>query len=171
MLNKHNKHLALLLPFLLWASSTWALTEDTKKPVSISANSVVFNKAKGYAVYEGNVSIKQGTLEISAWKIELFAPGNEIQRIEASGSPVIFKQRMDDGKLAQGKGKKMRYLVKEKRLILTGEAELSQDKDRFSSNQIQYSLRTGELTAGNNKRTDKNQPTGRVRAIFYPTNK
>ena len=79
-------------------SSAIALKDDVEKPVHINADSVLFNKNKGLAVYEGNVSITQGSLEIKAYKIEISAPNNEIEKISADGKPVSFQQKMDDGK-------------------------------------------------------------------------
>ncbi|KAG1665759.1 Lipopolysaccharide export system ATP-binding protein LptB [Nymphon striatum] len=144
-----------------------ALKDDVSKPVHIDADSVVFNKSKGFATYEGNVAIKQGTLVMRAHKIEIKAPNNKIILIEAKGSPVSIQQKMDDGKMAKGSAKHIRYLVEDKRLILTGNAELSQNSDKFSSNHIEYSVRSGELKAGDKKSAGKD----RVRAIFYPSNK
>lgn len=149
------------------ATPAMALKDDVTKPVHIDADSVVFNKSEGFAVYEGNVSIKQGSLIMKAYKIEIKAPDNKIILIEAKGSPVSIQQKMDDGKMAKGSAKHVRYLVEDKRLILTGNAELSQNSDKFSSNLIEYSVRSGELKAGDKKTAGKN----RVRAIFYPSNK
>ncbi len=144
-----------------------ALKDDIEKPVHINADSVLFNKSKGLAVYEGNVTIVQGTLDIRAAKIEINAPNNEISNIIANGSPVSFQQKMDDGKLAKGSANKVVYQVKEKRIVLDGNASISQDSDIFTSNHIEYSMRNGELKAGDKKTPGKS----RVRAIFYPTNK
>ncbi|MEE9303211.1 MAG: lipopolysaccharide transport periplasmic protein LptA [Thiotrichaceae bacterium] len=167
-MNKSNFFiLVTLLSLFLLSPKLLALTSDTRQPVKIDASSVTFNKTKGYAIYEGGVSIVQGTLKIQASKIEIFAPNNAIQRIEATGSPVSFEQKMDDGKWAKGKANTVRFLVKEKKLILAGNATLSQDKDTFSSQHIQYSTRTGELKAGKSKKASK-KPNDRVRAIFYP---
>jgi lipopolysaccharide export system protein LptA len=152
---------------LLVSSSAHALRDDIEKPVHINADSVLFNKTKGLAVYEGNVSIVQGSLDIRAAKIEINAPNNEIVKISANGSPVSFQQKMDNGKLAKGKANRVTYLVKEKRLFLDGNAVISQNNDKFSSDHIEYSMSSGELKAGNKKAPGKN----RVKAIFYPSNK
>lgn len=159
----------LLLFFLLTSNTVLARSDDIKQPVNIDADSVTFNRAKGYAVYQGNVSIKQGTLSISAAKIEIFAPKSNIVRIEASGSPVRFQQEMDDGKMAKGQGNTLRYLVQEKKLLLAGNAQLTQGKDFVSSGSISYSVNTGELKAGGDKRQGK-KTKERVKAIFYPSN-
>jgi len=155
----------LLLLCFVTSHTALARTDDIKQPVNIDADSVTFNRAKGYAVYQGNVSIKQGTLNISAAKIEIFAPNNTIVRIEASGLPVKFQQEMDDGKMATGQGNILRYLVQEKKLLLSGNARLTQDKDTFSSSTISYSVKEGELKAGGGKNGSKKQ-TGRVKAVF-----
>ena len=158
---------ALFLSIFL-SSPALALKSDIEKPVKIDADSVMFNKSKGIQVYEGNVSISQGTLEIKATKIEITAPNNEIAKITANGSPVIFKQQMDDGKLAKGTAKLIQYQVKAKRLVMDGNASLAQGPDTFSSNHIEYAINSGELKAGKTSKTSK---TGRVKAIFYPSNK
>ncbi|MEZ5535847.1 MAG: lipopolysaccharide transport periplasmic protein LptA [Thiolinea sp.] len=173
MLNLFTKLRLTKLPLLLLLAAislqVQALSTDVEKPVSIEANSVVFNKNAGTAVYAGRVEIVQGTLRITADRIEISAPGNEIQTIKATGRPVMFKQTMDSGKNAVGQASLMQYFVKQKRLQLSGNASLTQDKDAFTSNNIEYSTATGELKAGGGQ--DQQGQPGRVKAIFYPTNK
>ncbi|UOG91880.1 MAG: lipopolysaccharide transport periplasmic protein LptA [Candidatus Thiothrix sulfatifontis] len=161
---KLNKWLLCLLLAGI-TSNAYALKTDVAAPVQIEADSAVFDKLAGTASYDGNVSIIQGSLEILAAHIEINAPNNEIISIIATGAPVSLKQKMDDGKLASGKAREMQYLVKEKRLILNGDAELLQGQDRFTSNHIEYLTSTGQLTAGGKGKA------GRVSAVFYPTNK
>lgn len=147
------------------SSAAFALKSDVEEPVQIEADSAVFDKNAGAATYDGNVVIRQGTLEILASHIEINAPDNEIQSIIATGGPVSLKQKMENGKLAQGKAGKIQYLVKSKRLIMDGNAELMQDQDRFTSNHIEYMTDNGQLKAGGSGKS------GRVSAVFYPTNK
>ncbi len=172
MLNQPiNPLLQLFTSLCLLASTTaYAISSDAEKPVMIESDSVVFNKEAGTAVYAGNVEIKQGTLSIRASRIEISAPDNEIQTIKATGSPVNFQQTMDSGKQALGRAKNVQYFVIQKKLVLEGDASLSQDRDNFASNRIEYSTANGELKAGG-QATTPGEKSGRVRAIFYPTNK
>ncbi len=172
MLNQPiNPLLQLFTSLCLLASTTaYAISSDVEKPVMIESDSVVFNKEAGTAVYAGNVEIKQGTLSIRASRIEISAPDNEIQTIKATGSPVNFQQTMDSGKQALGRAKNVQYFVIQKKLVLEGDASLSQDRDNFASNRIEYSTANGELKAGG-QATTPGEKSGRVRAIFYPTNK
>lgn len=156
----------LLLCLLLGMSSAaYALKSDVEEPVQIEADSAVFDKNAGTATYDGNVVVRQGTLEILAAHIEINAPGNEIQTIIATGRPASLKQKMDNGKLAQGKAARIQYLVKDKRLLMDGNAELMQDQDHFTSSHIEYLTDSGQLKAGGQGKS------GRVSAVFYPTNK
>lgn len=157
----------LCIALLTSSSSAYALSSDVEKPVMIEADSAVFDKQAGTASYTGNVSIKQGSLEIFASHIEINAPENEIKTIIATGGPVRLQQKMDNGKLVKGKASEINYFVKNKRLILNGNAELMQDKDRFTSNHIEYLPDTGQLKAGGKGKGS----SGRVSAVFYPTNK
>lgn len=152
-----------------FTASAHALSTDVEKPVSIEANSVVFNKNAGTAVYSGRVEISQGTLRITADRIEINAPKNQIQTMKATGRPVQFRQTMDSGKNAVGQASLIQYFVTQKRLQLSGNASLKQDQDAFTSNNIEYSTATGELKAGGGQ-NQQGKP-GRVKAIFYPTNK
>ena len=95
---KSNKRLTTGLLCLLLsgvASTAYAIKSDVEAPVQIEANSAVFDKMAGTASYDGNVTIRQGTLEILAAHIEINAPNNEIISIVASGAPVSLKQTMD----------------------------------------------------------------------------
>jgi len=168
---QNNRIIKILIAgfLIITASATSALKEDVEKPVYINADSVLFNKTKGLAVYEGNVSIIQGTLEIKAHRIEINAPNNEIQRITATGNSVSFQQKMDDGKLAKGGANKLLYLVEGKKIVMDGNAVISQNNDKFSSNHIEYSTKTSELKAGRDKKIAGSK--GRVKVIFYPSNK
>lgn len=163
-LSKLNKLFAFLLMLVL-PSLAWSLSEDVEKPVNIEADTVSFDNEKGVADYQGNVVIVQGSLEIHANSVNIQAPDSEIDEIVALGSPVTLKQEMDDGQLVQGEGQKMVYQVKDKRMTLTGNAKLQQGKDIITNNFIEYLPNSGELRAGGKK------GSGRVKAVFHPTNK
>lgn len=162
MKSKNNRLAGLLLACL--AYNTYALDSDVEKPVEVEADSATFDRNAGTATYDGKVIIKQGTLEILADHVDILAPGNEIQHVTATGRPVNFKQDMEGGKLAEGKAREMQYFVKEKRLTLTGEAELHQDKDIMTGHFMEYLPDKGQLKA-----EGKGGKSGRISAILYPS--
>ncbi|MDX9987903.1 MULTISPECIES: lipopolysaccharide transport periplasmic protein LptA [Thiothrix] len=157
-----NKGLLCLL--LAYAAPVFAVQGDVEQPLSIEADTAVFDRNKGTATYDGNVIVKQGTLEILAAHVDILAPENEIQQVIATGSPVNFKQEMDNKKLAKGKSTKMEYFVSDKRLVLTGESELEQDQDKLTGNSIVYLIDSGEIVADG-----KGGKSGRITATFFPS--
>ena len=157
-----NKGLLCLL--LAYAAPVFAVQGDVEQPLSIEADTAVFDRNKGTATYDGNVIVKQGTLEILAAHVDILAPENEIQQVIATGSPVNFKQEMDKKKLAKGKSTKMEYFVSDKRLVLTGESELEQDQDKLTGNSIVYLIDSGEIVADG-----KGGKSGRITATFFPS--
>lgn len=156
---------SLLLGIFILPASVWALSSDVEKPVNIEADTVMFNNEKGVADYQGNVIILQGSLEIRADKVNIQAPDHEIVSIVATGKPVKMQQTMDDGQQVKGQGNTIRYQVKGKKIVLTGNAKLEQGKDVISNNHITYLPGSGELKAGGKKNS------GRVKAVFHPSNK
>lgn len=163
---KKNNWFALVLGLVFFVPSlVWALSEDVEQPVNIEADSVTFDNNNGIADYEGNVIITQGSLKILASKVHIQAPEHEISTVTAFGSPLQLSQKMDDGQMIKGQGNKMTYDVKNKVMILTGDAKLEQGEDVISNNYIKYLPDTGKLHAGGKKNS------GRVKAIFHPTNK
>lgn len=163
---KNKSYWLIGLLFCSLTPSVFALQKDVEQPVTIESDTAMFDKAAGKASYDGNVVIHQGTLEVLAAHVDILAPNNQIQHIIAKGSPVNFKQDMDSGKVAKGKAASMEYFVLEKRLVLTGNAEVQQDQDKLASNFIEYRTAEGQINAGGGK-----GKTNRVTAVFMPTNK
>ena len=160
-----DKSFILLLSLCFIPVISWGLAQDVEEPVNIEADTVMFDNEKGIADYQGNVVVIQGSLEIRADKVNIQAPEHEITLIVATGSPVKLHQKMDDGEIVQGQGNKVTYKVKNKRIILVNDAKLEQGKDIITNNYIEYLPDSGELFAGGKK------GSGRVKAIFHPTNK
>jgi lipopolysaccharide export system protein LptA len=161
-LTKSNKWLLCLL--LASTPAAYALESDLEKPITVEADTAVCDKNAGTAVYDGKVIIKQGSLEILATHVDIIAPDSVIQEVTATGSPVDFKQMMDGDKQAHGKAQKMQYYVKDKRLILTGDAELHQNQDQLTGNYIEYLPDNGQIIA-----KGKGGKTGRISATFFPS--
>jgi lipopolysaccharide export system protein LptA len=157
-----NKWLVSLL-LTMAASAAHALDSDVEQPVQVEANSATFDRTAGTATYDGKVIINQGTLQILADHVDILAPDNQIEHVTATGKPVDFKQDMENGKKATGKAMTMEYFVKEKRLTLTGEAELHQDQDVMTGHFMEYLADKGQLKA-----EGKGGKTGRISATLYP---
>lgn len=125
----------------------------------------------GTASYSGNVLIRQGTFRNSCFQYWRNAPGNEIKSIIADGSPVSFNEKWITGE-QQPDELNMKYFVADKRLTLTGNAELTEDKDRFASNWLNtYRKRTITRRRQAAARASHVRRQWTRIGCFYPTNK
>jgi len=149
----------------LLVSPVHAEKADKTKPVNLEADSVRVEDAQKTAVYEGHVVLTQGTLMMTADKIEVrqdeqgFALGN------ATGKPVYFRQKMDGREeFAEGWADSIIYDGRADKLRLSGQARLKRGADELRGNLITYDSRTEFYQA----QGSGNGVKGRVRAVIQP---
>ncbi|MUI55753.1 lipopolysaccharide transport periplasmic protein LptA [Aliivibrio fischeri] len=153
-----------LLASLLFSASSWALSNDTEQPIHINSNSQNFDMQSNQVTFTGDVTLKQGSIEIFADKIVVIRPqgkeGREV--LEAYGKPTRFSQLTDDGKTLKGKANKLRYELENEFLKMTDSAELTQDDSIIKGKVITYNMKTQKLIADGGK-------DDRVTTILQPS--
>lgn len=152
-----------LLLCLLFLATTGAHAEraDKDKPVNLEADSLRIDDAKKIAVYEGHVVLSQGTLMLTADRIEVRQDDQGFAAGDASGKPAYFRQKMDArDEYAEGWAERIEYDGRAEKLRLTGQARLKRGEEELRGNLIAYDGKSGFYQAqGGN---------GRVRAVIRP---
>ncbi len=126
------------------APLTQALESDQNQPIKIQADTAIVDEAEGIAIYTGDVTIQQGTLNVSADKVEIHTSGEEVLQIiatvtETSKEQAHYEQQKNiQGDMVIARADRITYLVQENRLHLTGKASLQQAKDIFRSEFLVY---------------------------------
>ena len=87
------KALAFLCLFVLAPAS--AEQADAGKPTQIEANRMTADDARRTNIFEGNVVVTRGTLNIRADRIVVRQDKDGNQFATATGNPVRFRQRQD----------------------------------------------------------------------------
>jgi len=59
---------------------------DAKEPINIKAYTVVIDELKGLSTYTGDARVVQGSLTLSAEKIQLFSSQKEVTKVIAKGT-------------------------------------------------------------------------------------
>jgi len=159
-----NKWFFLILYFTL--PSVFALSSDKDQPIQIAADSATIDDLNGKAIYEGNVIITQGTIQITAEKVTLtYTKKQDLKKAEIVGSPAHFKQRPEKSEEdVHAEAQRMEYRAEENKLYLTKEAKLWQGKDSFVGEQITYDIVGGVIKADKGK-------SGRVQVTIQPRKK
>lgn len=140
-----------------------ALPEDRQQPVNLVADRAEMNQQTGVATYEGNVIVTQGTLRLTGDKVIVYTQDGELQRMESFGKPTTFKQKpAADKEEILGESLKLEYEAKTGIVTATGKAKITQVKDTFTGDRIEYDVNKDLVKARGG------ESTGRVQIILQP---
>ena len=129
--------------------SVYALPDDAKQPIQIKAYTVVIDERKGLSTYTGDAKVSQGSLMLSADKIELYSNQKEVTKVLAIGSKkklAHYKQNQPNrSRFVEARAIKINYLVKKEFVQLRGKARLIQGFDTFSSGTLDYDIKNDKV--------------------------
>ncbi len=139
----------LLLAALVAATPALAKSSDRQQPMDISADSTdAVMEDNGMSVLKGNVSIRQGTLEVNADRAEVHRVAGDIQRIVLTGAPARLKQVSDAGEAMEAEARQVTYTLSEDIMLLTGAVQVRQPRGTLSGETVRYDVGTGRLNGG-----------------------
>ena len=159
-----------LAPLWLVLGATLAHAEqaDSTKPIEIEANRMSADDARRMNVFEGNVIVTRGTLNIRADRIVVRQDADGNQFATATGNPVRFRQRQDpkppekEGVWMDGEAKRIELDEKSGKIELFEDARVNRGGDEVKGNYILVDQRSDffSVTPG--------RGDGRVRATIQP---
>jgi lipopolysaccharide export system protein LptA len=146
-----NKFLSIVLVMFMpvMTANVHALESDRQQALKVEADSAEINKKTGVSVYTGNVIIHQGTLKITAARIEIHSNNGNMSRIVAEGKPATYRQRPEkrDKDIVAQAGR-MEYDVIRNRAVFLQKAVLNQAGNTFKSDRIVYDIANDAVDAG-----------------------
>ena len=141
---------------------------DRDKPVEIEADRLEVTDEQGIAIFEGNVSVSQGSTLLKAKRLKVFyvrdakgavGPGGNVRRIEASGRVAVRSD--DQAATADSAIVDMQGQV----ATLSGNVAISQGESIVTGCQLKVNLATNAATL----EPCKSQASGgRVKMLFTP---
>lgn len=139
----------LLLAAALAAGPALAKSTDRQQPMDVSAdNSDALMEDNGVSVLQGNVRIRQGTLEVDADRAEIHRRGGDIDRIVLTGAPVRLRQVSDGGEPLDASARTVTYTMSEEIMVLAGSVEIRQPRGTMRGETVRYDIDTGRLNGG-----------------------
>lgn len=152
----------LVLP----AGAARALPTDKDQPISVEADKLEIRDAEKISIYEGNVHLVQGSLEITSERMVIhFNDADELELMEMTGAPARFRQLDDQREEMIGEARQINYLESESMLELIEEASFSRAGDSIESNRIRINTENNSIQAGD-AQTDE-----RVKMLIQPRQK
>lgn len=146
-------------------TTTPAVIPDEEQPVHITADSLESQEQQGISIYKGNVLITQGSLQLNGDIITVNHPNSLVTKVTATGKPANFRRysQVDQAWLT-GNATQIEYNAKEKTILLTGEAQVSQPgKHLIKGPKLFYDIGKQTLLAKGTK-----EDKGRVSVTFTP---
>ncbi len=136
--------IAVSLPVLAWAK-----TGDRNQPVYMESD-----KQEGVmdgnstSVWQGNVTLKQGTLDIAAQRAELTQRDGDPSRAVFIGVPAKLRQQQDDGTWMDATAKRIEYDMTSDTITLTGDYTVKSPRGSNSGQRMVYNTKTGNMESG-----------------------
>ncbi len=141
---------ALMLAVLATASTTGAhaRTTDRSQPMDIeAAHQVCGFGANDTCTLTGNVTLSQGSLNVTAAKAIIEQSGGDPSRALLSGG-VTLRQAMDDGNQINAKSSNVDYNMKTDVVIFTGNVQIIQQRGTLNGQRVVYNMKTGQVESG-----------------------
>ena len=153
---------------MLGVAAARAEQADSTKPIEIEANRMSADDARRMNVFEGNVVVTRGTLNIRADRIVVRQDAEGNQYATATGNPVRFRQRQDakppekEGVWLEGEAKRVELDERSGKIELFEEARVNRGGDEVKGNYILVDQRSDFFTV------TPGRGDGRVRATIQP---
>ncbi len=139
---------SLLVAVALAGGHALAREDDREQPATIEADRAEIDRASGESVYFGDVVFEQGTLHLTGDRLTISTREGVVERAEARGEPARVRQETDDGRMVRAHGRTIDYNAADGLLVLTGDAELQRDGERFAAGKIRYWPDSGRVEGG-----------------------
>ncbi|MBU1689723.1 MAG: lipopolysaccharide transport periplasmic protein LptA [Gammaproteobacteria bacterium] len=160
---------------LLLVAAPWAHAEkaDRDKPINLEADTATVDDAKKISIYEGNVILTQGTLQIRANKLVVKEDADGFQLGTAYGNLASFRQKREGyDEYIEGFALRIEYDQRKDLVQLFSQARMKRGLDEAQGNYISYDGKTEffQVIGGKETATASN-PRGRVRTVIQPKQK
>ncbi|KJS07958.1 MAG: hypothetical protein VR73_07470 [Gammaproteobacteria bacterium BRH_c0] len=157
--------ITLLLATLAASTAALALPDDRHQAIEIQSRSAIREEKKGLTVYEGNVTIRQGSMLIQADRVSVHTTGNQVSKIVCLGKPALYQQQPKPGdKPVTAKGNTIEYQLDNDVIHLIGSASLDQAGSTLTGERIDYDLKEEVIKARGDSSGDQ-----RIRMVIPPS--
>jgi lipopolysaccharide export system protein LptA len=144
---------------------------DREKPINLEADRVSIDDAKQTALFEGNVLLTQGTMQIRGDRMEVRQDKEGFKYGTTWGNLAYFRQKRDGyDEYIEGWAERIEYDGRTETLQMFIRAQMKRGQDEVRGNYISYDARSEffRVTGSGEKAAGSGKPEGRVRAVLQP---
>ena len=162
---KKNPHFLISFILSLLLSCSAAVAQENR--LTVQSDTIRYHANNGNSVFEGNVVVNRGRLNLWADRVELFQDQINSDYIVADGSPVRYIERSEDGDIiTQGKSNQAIYRYDEDEIQLTGNVEFESDGNLLRAHQVIYNTKSREVYASSDDGSESSGGRQRTTVII-----
>lgn len=171
---------ALAIAILLLGAALPAHAEraDREKPINLEADRISIDDVKKVQVFEGNVVLNQGTLQIRTAKLVVVQDADGFQKGTATGGAnglARFRQKREGrDDYVEGEGERIEYDARSEKTEFFTRAWVKSGLDEIKGQFISYDALTEKYvvtSGGGDTKSATGAAQARVRAIIQPKGK
>ncbi len=172
--------LAYVTAAILTALSVPAFAEkaDREKPMNLEADRISMDDIKKVQIFEGNVILTQGTLQIRTNKLVVTQDADGFQKGVATGGangPARFRQKREGrDDYIEGEGERIEHDARDEKTEFFVRAWVKSGLDEVKGHYVSYDALSEKYlvtNAGGETKSAAGAPQARVRAIIQPRSK
>ncbi len=171
-------HLSVAASILALAFSAHAERGDREKPINLEADRVSMDDINKVQIFEGNVVMTQGTMQIRTNKLVVTQDADGFQKGVATGGPnglARFRQKRDGkDEFIEGEAERIVHEARNEKTEFFVRAWVKSGQDEVRGHYISYDAPTEKYlvtNAGGTTKSATGESQARVRAIIQPKGK
>jgi len=134
---------------ILIAGTAFALSSDQNVPLTFVADNATCQRQTEETVctYLGQVHFDQGSSHLSAPKVTVLQKNDKINKVIAEGEGSRYITQLDDGnKTVDASAKQITLYPDDNLMVLSGNAQILEDKNKFTGSYLEYFYGKNTLT-------------------------
>ena len=173
--NRQSQHhfncvsVAALITLFMSSSQTFALESDSKQAIMIDSNGASYDEKSQLSIYTGNVIATQGSIRVNSDKLVVHLKEGAPEKLVFTGKMAKFKQTPSPGSAdITGQAETGEFYPKRNLLLLINNATVWQGSGTYSSDFIEYDIKTSLVKAGDRDDDNANNSKQRVHVVIQP---
>jgi lipopolysaccharide export system protein LptA len=176
-MTRHSLTVIATTLLLICAPPAFAERADREKPINLEADRISMDDVKKVQLFEGNVVMTQGTLQIRTNKLIVTQDADGFQKGTALGGAnglARFRQKREGKEeFIEGESERIEHDARNEKTEFFVRAWVKSGLDEVKGNYVSYDAMTEKflVTSGSETKTAIGVPQARVRAIIQPKGK
>lgn len=139
---------AVIISQCAFINSALARSDDSEKPIHISADSAELNDKTGVSIYRGNVEMVQGTTILTGDIITVYRKDDEVTKMISVGKLATYTETTDEGDIVYAESEEMIHNSLEKKVELFRRGKVTKNGNIIRSDYILYLTEEGLIDTG-----------------------